>query len=64
MHAARWKADGVAKLLIEAKADLDATGEVRPEGAHICICVAAGWWSGGQADRLHHRRMHACAEAQ
>ena len=30
MVAARSKADGVAKLLIEAKADLDAKNVVRP----------------------------------
>ena len=37
MVAAHHKADGVAKLLIEAKADLDAKDKfVRPVGVHAC----------------------------
>ena len=39
MYAAREKADGVAKLLIEAKADLDVLTVVRPVGG--CICMHA-----------------------
>ena len=50
MYAAHHKADGVAKLLIEANADLDATSEwVRPVGG---------------PGRLHERCMHARAEVQ
>ena len=66
MVAVGNQADGVAKLLIEAKADLDAKDKVRPVGR--CICVSAwrlaGWWAGGRAGlgRVHERRMHACAE--
>ena len=39
MVAAYHKADGVAKLLIEAKADLEAKDKVRPVGR--CICIPA-----------------------
>ena len=64
MVAAQNKADGVAKLLIEAKADLEAKDKlVRPVGRCICIfCVVADWWAGGRAGlgRVHERRMHAC----
>ena len=65
MVAAGNKADGVAKLLIEAKADLDAKDEVRPVGR--CICLSAWQLVRGQEGRpgrLHQRRMHACAEVQ
>ena len=65
MHAARNKADGVAKLLIEAKADLDAKDKlVRPVGR--CICISAWRLVGGRPagraglGRVHERRMHAC----
>ena len=65
--AARNEADGVAKLLIEAKADLDAKDKVRPVGR--CICISAwrlvGWWAGGWAGRavpMSAASMHACAE--
>ena len=61
MLAAREKADGVAKLLIEAKVDLDATEEVRPVGGPGRV----------QERRIHacmhpcmHACMHACAEVQ
>ena len=66
MFAAQNKADGVAKLLIEAKADLDATDKVRPVGR--CICISAwrmtGLWTGGsgQAVSMSAACMHACAE--
>ena len=39
MYAAEEKANGVAKLLIEAKAKLDAKDKVRPVGR--CICISA-----------------------
>ena len=39
MVAAWKKADGVARLLIEAKAALDATNKVRPVGVHACAEV-------------------------
>ena len=39
MVAACHKAGGVAKLLIDAKADLDATNKVRPVGVHACAEV-------------------------
>ena len=45
--AAGNKADGVAKLLIEAKADLDAKNKVRPVGR--CICIPAWRLVGGRA---------------
>ena len=64
MLAAQEKADGVAKLLIEAKADLDAKDKVRPVGR--CIRISAWRLVGGRAGRpgrLHHRRMHACMRA-
>ena len=67
MLAANHKADGVAKLLIEAKADLDAKNKVRPVGR--CICISAwrlvGGPAGGRAGlgRVHERRMHACMHA-
>ena len=42
MIAAQYKADGVAKLLIEAGANLDATDKVvRPVGVHMCACGRA-----------------------
>ena len=47
MKAAYHKADGVAKLLIEAKADLDAKNKVRPVGR--CICISAWRLVGGRA---------------
>ena len=47
MCAADHKADGVAKLLIEAKADLDAKDKVRPVGR--CICIPAWRLVGGRA---------------
>ena len=62
MYAAEFQADGVAKLLIEAKANLDAKSDVRPVGR--CICISAwrlvGGRAGGRAGRVHERRMHAC----
>ena len=65
MVAARLKADGVAKLLIEAKADLDAKSKVRPwAGAYVYL--RGGWLVGGRAGgqgRAHERRMHACMHA-
>ena len=67
IHAAKWKADGVAKLLIEAGANLDAKNRVRPEGLHMYICVTAGWLVGGRAVRavsINAACMHACAEVQ
>ena len=45
--AAGNKADGVAKLLIEAKADLEAKNKVRPVGR--CICISAWRLVGGRA---------------
>ena len=67
MRAARYKADGVAKLLIDAKADLEAKDKVRPVGRCICIPAwrLAGWWAGGRVGpgRVHERRMHACMHA-
>ena len=66
MLAARAKADGVAKLLIEAKADLDAKDEVRPVGR--CICIPAWRLAGGRAGgpgwavSMSAACMHACAE--
>ena len=47
MVAARYKAEGVTKLLIEAKADLDAKNKVRPVGR--CICISAWRLVGGRA---------------
>ena len=38
MIAAENKADGVAKLLIEAQANLEATDEVRHVGVQIYMC--------------------------
>ena len=66
MRAARNKADGVAKLLIEAKADLDAKNKVRPVGR--CICIPAWRLVGGRAvgpGRAVPMRacMHACMHA-
>ena len=64
MYAVQSEADGVAKLLIEAKADLDAKDKVRPVGR--CICIPAWRLVGGQAGgqgRAHERRMHACMHA-
>ena len=71
MVAAGNKADGVAKLLIEAKADLDAKDKlVRPVGR--CICISAWRLVGGRAGgpgwdvsmsaACMHLCMHACAE--
>ena len=72
MHAARNKADGVAKLLIEEKADLDAKNKVRPVGR--CICVSAWRLVGGRVDGLGwavsmsaacmQACMHACMHVQ
>ena len=62
MHAAENQADGVAKLLIEAKADLDAKDEVRPVGMCIRIfCAVAGCcrslpWHADVTHHLHHHR--------
>ena len=62
MRAAQEKADGVAKLLIEAKADLDAKNEVRPVGMCIRIfCAVAGCcrslpWHADVTHHLHHHR--------
>ena len=39
MLAAEKNASAAAKLLIEAKADLDATNKVRPVGVHACAEV-------------------------
>ena len=63
MIAARNKADGVANLLVEAKADLNATNKVRLVGLNIY--VLGSWLVVGPAGRgrLHHRRMHACMRA-
>ena len=68
MIAANHKADGVAKLLIEAKADLDAKTKVRPVGR--CICISAwrlvGGRAGGRAGRavpMSAACMHACMHA-
>ncbi len=47
IYAAKEKADGVAKLLIEAKADLEAKDKVRPVGR--CICIPAWRLVGGRA---------------
>ena len=47
MHAAWNNADGMAKLLIEAKADLDTNKEVRLVGR--CICISAWRLVGGRA---------------
>ena len=65
MVAAEAKADGVAKLLIEAKADLDATNGVRPVGVHMYM--RGGWLACGGAGRavsMSAACMHACAEVQ
>ena len=67
MVAAQEKADGVAKLLIEAKADLDATNKVRLVVVHIYVYT----WQlvGGRAGRPGpspsslHACMHACVRA-
>ena len=37
MCAARWKSDGVAELLIEAGANVDATDKVRLVGMQMCM---------------------------
>ena len=70
MVAAQNKADGVAKLLIEAKADLDATEEVRLVGVHIYMYMRGGWLVVGRAGRAvfiiaacMHACMHACVRA-
>ncbi len=63
MFAAINKADGVAKLLIEAKTKLNATQKVRPVGVHICM--RGGWLACGRAGRavsIIAACMHACAE--
>ena len=72
MCAAKNNAEGVAKLLIEAKANLDAKDEVRPVGR--CICISAWRLVGGRAGGLGwavsmsaacmHACTHACAEVQ
>ena len=49
MCAATNNAEGVAKLLIEAKANLDAADEVRPVGAHISMLGGLLGWRAGQA---------------
>ena len=66
MIAARNKADGVAKLLIEAKADLDATNKVRLVGVHIYMYMRGGWLVVGRAGRavfIIAACMHACMRA-
>ena len=69
MVAAWRKADGVAKLLIEAKADLDAKNKlVRPVGR--CICISAWRLVGGRAVgpgcavSMSAACMHACTHAR
>ena len=68
IYAAGNEADGVAKLLIEAKADLEAKDKVRPVGR--CICISAWRLVGGRAvgpgravpmsAACMHACMHAC----
>ena len=70
MVAVEEKAYGVAKLLIDAKADLEAKDKVRPVGR--CICISAWRLVGGRAGgpgwavsmsaACMHACMHACAE--
>ena len=65
MVAARYEADGVANLLIEAKAELDAKSKVRPVGVHMYM--RGGWLACGRAGRavsMSAACMHACAEVQ
>ena len=52
MIAARVNADGVAKLLIEAGADLHATVWVRPVGVHACMHA--------DLTHLHHHHRDDC----
>ena len=59
MCAAKNNADGVAKLLIEAKANLDVEIYVRPRGMHVHMRV--GCLPQGQARPLG-RTPHACAQ--
>ena len=49
MCAAKNNAEGVAKLLIEAKAKLEAKDEVRPVGVHISMLGGLLGWRAGQA---------------
>ena len=65
MIAAQEKADGVAKLLVDAVADLDVQHKVRPVGMHVYmfICVAAGGRA-GRAVSIIAACMHAYTEAQ
>ena len=68
MCAAKNNAEGVAKLLIEAKAKLEAKDEVRPVGR--CICIPAWRLVGGRAVgpgcgvSMSAACMHACTHAR
>ena len=48
MCAAKNNAEGVAKLLIEAKANLDAADEVRPVGVHTSMLGGLLGWRAGR----------------
>ena len=56
MYAAINKADGVAKLLIEAKADLEAKDKVRPVGRcmHVQRCSSRSLPWRADVTHLHH----------
>ena len=49
MCAAKNNAEGMAKLLIEAKAKLEAKDEVRPVGVHISMIGGLLGWRAGRA---------------
>ena len=56
MRAAEFQAYGVAKLLIEAGANMNATDEVRLVG--VPINMSGGWLACGLARPLH---SHSCS---
>ena len=65
MFAAQVKADGVAKLLIDAGANLDVQNMVRPVGMHVHM--HGRWLVGGRAGRavsIIAACMHAYTETQ
>ena len=62
MFAALNKADGVAKLLIDANAHMDATDKVvRPLGTQMYTCMGSGWLASGPA-RPSPRSSHECTQ--
>ena len=61
MYAASEKADGVAKLLVDAKADLDATNKVRPLLGNANMYMRGVWLTRGRA-RPSPRSSHACTQ--